>query len=166
MKKLTKILTFNQKLYKEGKEAPVFKSRFGKNSYNTDAIYNNYKDKQYCNIELDLIKRQVKLPKLKWVKIRGYRNKTKIQGKIKSATISRDVNGKYYVSLLYEIPEVEVSSNPKSIVGLDLGVKKLITLSNGISYDNNKYILKYEKRIKRKQRELSRKEKNSNNYYK
>ena len=155
-----------QKMYKEGKGIPVFKSRFGKNSYNTNAIYNTYKDKQYCNIELDLIKRQVKLPKLKWVKIRGYRNKTKIQGKTKSATISRDVNGKYYVSLLYEIPEVEVSSNPKSIVGLDLGVKKLITLSNGISYDNNKYILKYEKRIKRKQRELSRKEKNSNNYYK
>ena len=155
-----------QKMYKEGKGAPIFKSRFGKNSYNTDAIYSTYKDKKYCNIELDLIKRQVKLPKLKWVKIRGYRNKIKIQGRIKSAAISRDINDKYYVSLLFEIPDVEILLKPRSIVGLDLGVKKLITLSNGISYDNNKYILKCEKRIKRKQRELSRKEKKSNNYYK
>lgn len=155
-----------QKMYKEGKGFPVFKSKFGKNSYNTEAIYSTYKNKKYCNIELDLTRKQVKLPKLKWVKIRGYREKTNIQGKIKNATISRDINGKYYVSLLYEISDVEVLLKPRSIVGLDLGVKKLITLSNGISYENNKYILKYEKRIKRKQRELSRKEKKSNNYYK
>ena len=44
--------------------------------------------------------------------------------------------------------------------------KKLLTLSEGTTYDNNKYIDKYEKRIKRKQRELSRKEKGSKNYYK
>ena len=55
---------------------------------------------------------------------------------------------------------------PQSIVGIDLGVKKLLTLSDGIIYDNNKYIDKYQKRIKRKQRELSRKEKGSKNYYK
>ena len=57
-------------------------------------------------------------------------------------------------------------STPQSIVGIDLGVKKLLTLSDGIIYDNNKYIDKYQKRIKRKQRELSRKEKGSKNYYK
>ena len=56
--------------------------------------------------------------------------------------------------------------NPKNIVGIDLGIKKLLTLSDGITYDNNKYILKYEKRIKRKQRELARKIKGSKNYYK
>ena len=44
-------------MYKEGKGVLVFKSRFGKNSYNTNAIYNTYKDKQYFNIELALIKR-------------------------------------------------------------------------------------------------------------
>ena len=55
---------------------------------------------------------------------------------------------------------------PTSIIGIDLGVKKLLTLSDGNSYENNKYIEKYEKRIKRMQRELSRKVKGSNNYYK
>ena len=55
---------------------------------------------------------------------------------------------------------------PRNIVGIDLGIKKLITQSDGIAIENNKYIEKYEKRIKRLQRELSRKEKRSNNYYK
>lgn len=55
---------------------------------------------------------------------------------------------------------------PASIVGIDLGVKKLVTLSDGTEYENNKYILKYEKRIKRMQRALSRKVKGSNNYFK
>ena len=54
----------------------------------------------------------------------------------------------------------------RTIVGIDLGIKKLLTLSDGTVYDNNKYIDKYTKRIKRKQRELSRKEKGSKNYYK
>ena len=46
------------------------------------------------------------------------------------------------------------------IIGIDLGIKKLLTLSDGTTYDNNKYIDKYEKRIKKLQRELSRKEQN------
>ena len=145
---------------------PKFKSKYNRNSYNTTAIYNNYKDKEYCNIELDLTNRQIKLPKLKWIKVRGYRNTDNINGKIKSATISREPNGKYYVSVLYEMYDILPEINPSTIVGIDLGVKKLLTLSDGTIYDNNKYIDKYEKRIKRKQRELSRKEKGSKNYYK
>ena len=128
--------------------------------------YNNYKNKEYCNIELDLTNRQIKLPKLNWVKIKGYRNINNINGKIKSATISREPNGKYYVSVLYEMYDKIPVINHRTIVGIDLGIKKLLTLSEGTTYDNNKYIDKYEKRIKRKQRELSRKEKGSKNYYK
>ena len=145
---------------------PKFKSKYNKNSYNTIAVYKNYKNKEYCNIELDLNNRQIKLPKLKWVKVRGYRNKDNINGKIKSATISREPNGKYYVSVLYEMYDILLEIKPSTIVGIDLGVKKLLTLSDGTTNDNNKYIDKYEKRIKRKQRELSRKEKGSKNYYK
>ena len=145
---------------------PKFKSKYNRNSYNTTAVYRNYKDKEYCNIELDLTNKQIKLPKLNWVKIRGYRNTNNINGKIKSATISREPNGKYYVSVLYEMYDKVPEITPRTIVGIDLGIKKLLTLSDGITYDNNKYIDKYEKKIKRKQRELARKEKGSNNYYK
>ena len=146
---------------------PKYKSKFSKNSYNTSAIYRTYKDKQYCNIELNLNTRQIKLPKLKWINIRGYRKLQEIKGKIVNATISREPNGKYYVSILYELPTLNNNYViPQNIVGLDLGIKKLITLSDGVIFDNNKYILKYEKRIKRLQRSLSRKVKKSKNYYK
>ena len=156
-----------QSFFKNNKGYPKFKGRNDRNSYTTGAIYSSYKDKQYCNIELDLNKRLIKLPKIKWIKARGYRNLKEINGRIISATISREPNGKYYVSLVYELPKLDYKKiNPNSIVGIDLGLKKLLTLSDGTEFDNNKYILKYEKRIKRLQRELSRKQKKSNNYYK
>ena len=141
---------------------PKFKSKYKRNSYNTPATYTG----SSCNIELDLKSRKLKLPQLDWIKVRGYKNIKTINGKIRNATISKEPTGKYYVSILYEMYEKIPNSTPQSIVGIDLGVKKLLTLSDGITYDNNKYIDKYKKRIKRKQRELSRKEKGSKNYYK
>ena len=155
-----------KKLFNKTGGYPKHKSKNNRNSYNIPSTYKKYKDKEYCNIELDLTNRQIKLPKLKWVKIRGYRNIDNINGKIKSATISRESNGKYYVSVLYEMYDKIPVINHRTIVGIDLGIKKLLTLSDGTVYDNNKYIDKYTKRIKRKQRELSRKEKGSKNYYK
>lgn len=145
---------------------PKFKSKFSKNSYSTTAIYGTYKNNNYCNIELDLENKIIKLPKLKKTKIRGYRNTKSINGRIISATVSREPNGKYYVSVLFEMNDEIQNVVPASIVGIDLGVKKLVTLSDGTEYENNKYILKYEKRIKRMQRALSRKVKGSNNYFK
>ena len=155
-----------KKLFNKQGGYPKFKSKYNRNSYNTTAVYKSYKDKEYCNIELDLINKKIKLPKLKWVNIRGYRNINSINGKIKNATISKEANGKYYVSILYEMYDEAPKINHRTIVGIYLGIKKLLTLSDGITYDNNKYLQKYEKRIKRKQRELSRKQKKSKNYYK
>ena len=155
-----------KKLFNKTGCYPKHKSKNNRNSYNIPSTYKKYKDKEYCNIELDLTNKQIKLPKLKWVKIRGYRNTNNINGKIKNATISREPNGKYYVSILYEMYNKVPIIKPRTIVGIDLGIKKLLTLSDGTVYDNNKYIDKYTKRIKRKQRELSRKEKGSKNYYK
>ena len=156
-----------KKYYNNGFGYPKYKSRYDRHSYTTSAVYNSYKNKKYCNIELDLVNRKIKLPKFKWIDIRGYRNVKSIKGKIVNATISKEKNGKYYVSVVFEM--IDIKNNnfiPRNIVGIDLGIKKLLTLSDGITYDNNKYIEKYEKRIKRLQRELSRKVKRSNNYNK
>jgi len=156
-----------KKFYNNSFGYPKYKSKFDKYSYTTSAVYRNYKYKNYCNIELDLVNRKIKLPKLKWINIRGYRNIKNVNGKIVNATISREKNGKYYVFVLYDLIDIKNNNYiPKSIIGIDLGIKKLLTLSDGITYDNNKCIEKYEKRIRRLQRELSRKVKRSNNYYK
>ena len=156
-----------KKYYNNSFGYPRYKSKYDKNSYTTSAVYSKYKNKNYCNIELDLVNRLIKLPKVKWISIRGYRNVKNINGKIVSATISKERNGKYYVSIIFNMINIKNKEFiPRSIIGIDLGIKKLLTLSDGTTYDNNKYIDKYEKRIKRLQRELSRKVKRSNNYYK
>ena len=141
------------------------KSKFDKNSYTTSAVYGTYYGHKYCNIKIDLENKKIKLPKLKWVNIKGYRNEKKIDGKIINATISIDTNKKYYVSVIVEIPS-PTKVEAKSIVGIDIGIKKLITMSDTTTYENNKYIKKYEKRIKKIQKDLSRKQKRSNNYKK
>ena len=158
----------NMKKYYNNKFGyPKYKGKFDKHSYTTSAVYSSYKNKNYCNIELDLVNRKIKLPKLKLIDIRVYRNIKEINGKIVNVTISRESTGKYYVSMLYKMIDMENREFiSRSIIGIDLGVKKLLTLSNGMTFDNNRYIEKYEKRIKRIQRELSRKIKRSNNYNK
>ena len=57
-----------QKMFNKQGGYPKFKSKYGRNSYNTVAVYSKYKDKEYCNIELNLQTRQIKLPNLNWLK--------------------------------------------------------------------------------------------------
>ena len=59
-----------------------------------------YKRQEYSNIEVDLLTRNIKLPKLGKATITGFRDKDKIEGKIVNATISRETTNKYYVSVL------------------------------------------------------------------
>ncbi len=152
--------------YKGIRKYPNFKRKYDKNSYRTNRITSTYKGKQYENIILDLEKKTITLPKLKEMKIRGYRNLSNIQGRIINATVSREKTGKYYVSVLYEQNIETPKFIPNSIIGIDLGIKDVVITSDNEKYNNQKNIQKYEKRIKRKQRELSRKQKGSNNYYK
>ncbi len=145
---------------------PRFKSKFARQSYRTSCIRSTYKGKEYSNIEVDLLTRFIKLPKLGKVKIRGYRDKERIEGKIVNATISRDATNKYYVSVLVEEELLVEKVTPTSIVGIDLGIKDLVVTSDGIKYGNDKVLMKYEKRLKRLQRKLSRQVKGSKNYLK
>ena len=146
---------------------PNFKSKYNKQSYRTNAIRSTYKGKEYSNIKLDLKNKQIKLPKLGLVNIRGYRNLKNIEGKIINATITKETTGKYYVSLLVEQEEVNIKKiKPTSIVGIDLGVKDLVVTSNGEKYNNSKELEKREKKLKRLQRKLSRQVKGSSNYNK
>ena len=143
---------------------PIFKNKYTRQSYQTNCIRSSYKGKEYANIKLDLKNREIKLPKLGSVKIRGYRNLEEIDEKIINATIAKETTGKYYVSIVVEEVNKKVPKvTPISIVGIDLGIKALVVTSNGEEYENPKVLSKYEKRIKRLQRKLSRCEKGSKN---
>ena len=145
---------------------PNFKSKFARQFYRTSCIRSRYKEKEYSNIEVDLLTKNIKLPKLGKVKIRGYRDKDKINGKILNATISKETTNKYYVSVLVEEDILIEKVTPTTIVGIDLGIKDLVITSDGIKYSNPKVLMKFEKRLKRLQRKLSRQVKGSKNYLK
>ena len=146
---------------------PNFKSKFSKQSYRTNCIKSTYKGKEYSNIMINLVEKKIKLPKLGFVTIRGYRKKEKIDGRIIHATVTKESTNRYYVSVVVE-EEQQIKDKivPKTIVGLDLGVKDLVITSDGEKYDNKKIMMKYEKRIKKMQRELSRNKNGSKNYFK
>jgi len=145
---------------------PKFKSKTKtRASYKTNNISNTYKGKIYNSISIDLESKLIKLPKLKEVKIRGYRNLKEINGRIINATIYKEAN-KYYVSICIEqfitIPKIV----PTKIIGIDLGIKDLLITSDGYTIENKHKIEKYEKKIKGLNRWLSRSKVGSKNRYK
>ena len=147
----------------KGNGYPRFRIKGVHESFRTNNTLNTYKNKKYESIRIDFNKRIIILPKLKEVKFRGYRTTKEIIGKIKSATISKDAN-KYFVSVLVEMPFINTSLKPTSIVGLDLGIKDFIVTSHGEKIKNEVKI--NEKRLKGLQKWLSRCKPGSKNRYK
>lgn len=154
-----------KRYYKKLGGYPKFKKKGCKESYRTNMITSMYKGKKYENIKIDLKRRVIVLPKLKEVNMRGYRNLEKINGRIINATIEK-TGARYYASVVVEEDIILPDKKENYAVGIDIGVKSLVVTSEGESYGNPKYNEKYEKRIKKLQKDLSRKEKGSNNYKK
>ena len=135
---------------------PKFKKK-GKSDVKMYFVKNNPKD---CRCE----RHRLNIPTLGWVRIKekGYIPTTKDGWKIKSGTISVKA-GRYYVSVLVEIPDIKVANNSNDGMGIDLGLKDLAIVSNGKTYKNiNKSasVKKLEKKLRREQRRLSRKYEN------
>ena len=84
---------------------------------------------------------------------------------IRSATISKTKSGNYFLSILIDIPQDEVVKFRQTgeSVGIDLGVKDFVITSDGEVFENKHFLKKEENKIKRLQRQLSRKAKGSNN---
>lgn len=149
-----------QKFFKEQKGFPKFKSKKNnRKSYKTNCGYSSSRP----TIEIDFDNRHIKLPKLKWVKVRGLR---KFEGRIKSATISQTPSGKYYCSVLVEQEDCKPLSKTNNNIGIDLGIKDFAIMSNGDKIVNPKYLAKSEKKITKLQRQLSRKSRGSSNWNK
>ncbi len=159
-------VTIGYDKYLSGKGGmPHFKKKGVKVSYTTNCIRSSYKSKSYANIMVDIKNRTIVLPKLGSVKIRGYRNLKEFPFKIINTTISRVAN-KYYVSVVVEEDIKPKYAKTYHIVGIDLGIKSLVTTSSFDSYGNVSSLKKYEKRIAILQQKLAKKEKNSKNYNK
>ena len=89
----------------------------------------------------------------------------KIKGTIKHCSISKTPTGKYFVSILTEQEYIPVSKTNQS-VGIDLGIKDFLVLSNGTKIKNHRFLKHYERILKLNQQSLSRKTSKSVRYEK
>ena len=144
------------RFFKHQSDFPKFKKK-GKSDVKMYFVRNNPKD---CQCE----RHRLKIPTLGWVRIKekGYIPTTKAGYMIKSGTVSVKA-GRFYVSVLVEIPDVNINNNLNEGIGIDLGLKDFAIISNGKTYRNiNKSagLKKLEKQLIREQRSLSRKYEN------
>lgn len=102
---------------------------------------------------------KIKLPKIGYMKIRQHRE---FNGLIKSCTISQVPSGKYFISILVDTENIQLSKcNNK--VGIDMGLKDFAITSDGKVFSNPKWLRKSEERLRKLQKDLSRKKKGSKN---
>ena len=145
----------------------AFKRFFSKTSR-----FPNFKKKQsngsyYLIGTIHVERHRIRLPNLKWVKLKekGYipKNNTK------SATVIKE-NDRYYVSVLVDEEPKPIFKKPQTEgIGLDLGLKDTLFTPKGVHIKDlrkNQKLIKLNKSLKRQQRKLSRKQKKSNNWFK
>lgn len=89
-----------------------------------------------------------------------------IAGKIKTITVKRDNIGDFYICISLEQEEIGKDTTSGKIVGIDFGLKMFLTLSDNTEYESPRYYLKHLKKLKRLQKRLSKKQKDSNSYKK
>ena len=136
--------TAYKNFFRSGFGFPKFKKKSHRQSYKTNNINNN------SSIVLE--NGFVKLPKVGWVRVKAHR---KINGVIKSATISMKSTGKYYISILCES---EIAPLPKTnaSVGVDLGISDFAILSTGEKIGNRRFFNQLSKKLAKEQKILSR----------
>lgn len=95
----------------------------------------------------------IALPKLGNVRAKVSRP---LQGRFMSVTVSLDAVGRYFATFLCaDVPSKDAIAADRE-VGIDLGVETLATLSDGTKIGNPRHLKKYEHRLAREQRRLSR----------
>ncbi|WP_229520222.1 transposase [Photobacterium damselae] len=82
-----------------------------------------------------------------------------------SVYVSKTKTGKDFISMLVET-EIQPLPIANKTVGVDVGIKSLAACSDGAIFNNPKYTKKYEKKLAKAQRKLSKKAKGSNNFNK
>lgn len=142
-----------------------------KKFFKKEAGFPNFKKKNKSDVKMYFVKNhetdctcqrhRIKVPTLGWVKLKekGFIPTTKDGYSISSGTISKKA-GRYYISVVIEVPDISKLNMQSEGIGIDLGIKDFAVLSDGRVMKNiNKTarVRKIEKRLKRAQRCLSRK---------
>lgn len=116
------------------------------------------------NTKVDFENGRIFIPKFK-SGIKAILHRT-FDGIVKTSTITRTSTGKYFISILVEVDEPDVSMKPiceNKAVGIDLGIKTFAVLSDGTEIPNPKHLKQSLDKVKKLQRSLLHKTKGSKN---
>ena len=144
--------------WKKGQNrCPTFKKRSDKCSYQADNGAGT----------VEVYKQRINLPKIGWIRMR---EELRYTGEITKVVVSRK-NDRWWVSILIRCDSNNYKHQPplfddKPPIGVDVGINTLATCSNGDTYDNPRPLKRYERKLARANRRLSRRQKGSQNWYK
>jgi len=133
------------------KQFPRFKKKGGHNAFRFPQGF-----------KLDPGNNRIFLPKLGWLR---YRNSREVLGTVKNVTVSQRA-GRWFVSIQTE-REIDAPVHlSSSMVGIDMGIARFATLSDGSFIAPRNSFKKHERKLAREQQRLARKVKRSNNWKK
>lgn len=113
-------------------------------------------------VKLDQGNSRIFLPKLGWLR---YRNSRHVLGTVKNVTVSQSC-AKWHVSIQTEREEGKPVAQATSAVGIDMGIARFATLSDGTFYSPLNSFRRHETALRKAQRAMSRKTKFSRNWKK
>jgi putative transposase len=149
-------IEFKKQFFNKKRKVKLGRPRFKKKSNRQSFRLNNQRFK------LDRKNSLVRLEKIGWVKVVIDREIPE-NADFRNLTVSKTPTGKYFVSILVKQELNPIPSTGK-VVGIDLGIKDLMVLSNGQAINNPKWFRKNQAKLKKAQKHLSRKTKGSNRY--
>jgi putative transposase len=132
---------------------PRFKRKGGSDAF-------RYPDPK--QIKLDQADSRIFLPKLGWLR---YRNSRKVLGELRNVTVSQS-GGKWFVSIQTERQVEQPLPTTTSAIGIDVGIARFATMSDGSYIAPLNSFKKHEQRLARYQRRMSHKVKFSHNWKK
>ena len=126
--------------------------------------FKSKKDNKYSfqcpqHVSVDATKGTIDIPKIKGISICLHR---KFSGNIKTTTISKTASGKYFASILVDVPATKPLSTQPIVadrtIGIDTGVKTFVVASNGAEYANNAYLQQSLQKLEKLQRRHMKKQ--------
>ena len=136
-----------------------FQERSGFPKFKKKGVKERFRFPQGCKLEQH--NNRLYLPKIGWVR---YRNSRNVVGKIKNVTVSKKC-GRFYVSIQTEC-EVEIPKHQGGEIGIDMGIVRFATLSNGEYFEPLNAFKTYKGKLAKLQRQLKNKIKFSKNWQK
>ena len=159
---IRQMLSAYDKFFKQHNGFPKFKAKKDKQSalfpIDTISKRNKFNDRKITLIK-SLKDIRFRCSDLYFKRLQTYKDE------IRSATLSKAKSGNFFLSILIDLPQEEVIKfrMTNKHVGIDLGVKDFVITSDGEVFENKHFFKKQESKLARLQRQLSKKQKGSNN---